>query len=89
MSALDVIFGYGLPMLVDAGTPEKQARSFLGGLRKAHGDDAVVNKLRECMRTVPLQPLQWLAAALPPKGRGKLMTDTSTQNYQHYDDHSF
>jgi hypothetical protein len=68
MSSGEIIFGYGLPMLTNAGTPEKQARSFLGGLRKAHGDDAVVDKLRECMRQKPLQPLEWLAAALPPKG---------------------
>ena len=64
----EIIFGYGLPMLTNAGTPEKQARSFLGGLRKHHGDAALVNKLRECARAKPLQPLEWLAAALPPAG---------------------
>jgi len=64
----EIIFGYGLPMLTNAGTAEKQARSFLGGLRKAHGDAVVIDKLRECMRAKPLQPLEWLAAALPPAG---------------------
>ena len=53
-------------MLVNAGTPDKQARSFLGGLRKAHGDDALIDKLRDCAKAKPLQPLEWLAAALPP-----------------------
>jgi uncharacterized protein YdaU (DUF1376 family) len=62
----EIIFGYGLPMLTNAGAAEKQARSFLGGLRKHHGDDALINKLRECAKAKPLQPLEWLAAALPP-----------------------
>ena len=64
----EIIFGYGVPMLTNAGTAEKQARSFLGGLRKHHGDVALINKLRECARAKPLQPLEWLAAALPPAG---------------------
>lgn len=64
----EIIFGYGVPLLTNAGTAEKQARSFLGGLRKSHGDAAVIDKLRECMRAKPLQPLEWLAAALPPDG---------------------
>lgn len=64
----EIIFGYGLPLLTNAGTPEKQARSFLGGLRKSHGDDALIDKLRDCLKERPLQPLEWLAAALPPKG---------------------
>lgn len=62
----EIIFGYGLSMLVNAGTPDKQARSFLGGLRKVHGDDALIDKLRDCAKAKPLQPLEWLAAALPP-----------------------
>jgi hypothetical protein len=64
----EIIFGYGLALLTNAGTVEKQARSFLGGLRKHHGDDALIDKLRECAKTKPLQPLEWLAAALPPGG---------------------
>lgn len=66
----EIIFGYGLPMLTTAGTPEKQARSFLGGLRKQHGDDALIDKLRVLFRERPLQPLEWLAAALPPPSSG-------------------
>lgn len=64
----EIIFGYGLALLTNAGTTEKQARSFLGGLRKHHGDAALINKLRDCARAKPLQPLEWLAAALPPIG---------------------
>lgn len=64
----EIIFGYGLSMLVNAGTPEKQARSFLGGLAKYHGEPELIDKLRECAKARPLQPLEWLAAALPPTG---------------------
>lgn len=68
MTPDEIIFTYGVPLLTNAGTAEKQARSFLGGLRKAHGDGALIDKLRECMRAKPLQPLEWLAKALPPDG---------------------
>jgi uncharacterized protein YdaU (DUF1376 family) len=68
MSSDEIIFGYGVPLLTNAGTADAAARSFLGGLRKAHGDEALVNTLRDCIRAKPLQPLQWLAAALPPAG---------------------
>lgn len=66
----EIIFGYGVPMLTATGSTDKHARSFLGGLRKQHGDAAVVDTLRECIKAKPLQPLEWLAAALPPKGSG-------------------
>lgn len=67
----EIIFGYGVPLLTAAGNTDKASRSFLGGLRKNHGDDAVVSALRECIKAKPLQPLEWLAAALPPSGNGK------------------
>jgi hypothetical protein len=70
LSPDEIIFGYGVPLLTNAGSSEKQARSFLGGLRKQHGDPALIDKLRDCLREKPLQPLEWLAAALPPKGAG-------------------
>jgi len=64
----DVIFGYGVPMLVDAGLPEKQARSFLGRLRKTAGDDAVViDALRKCYKEKPMQPVEFLGALISPK----------------------
>ncbi len=69
----EIIFGYGLALLVSAGTAEKQARSFLGGLRKHHGDSALIDKLRACAKAKPLQPLEWLAAALPPAGSAPLL----------------
>jgi len=66
----EIIFGYGVPLLTVAGSTDKHARSFLAMLRKDHGDAAVVDKLRECIKAKPLQPLEWLAKALPPKGNG-------------------
>lgn len=68
MTPDEIIFGYGLSLLTNAGTSEKQARSFLGGLRKAHGDGPLIDSLRDCAKAKPLQPLEWLAAALPPSG---------------------
>ena len=68
LSPDEIIFGYGLPLLTNAGTAEKQARTFLGGLRKVHGDEVLVNTLRDCIKAKPLQPLEWLAKALPPDG---------------------
>lgn len=65
----EIVFGYGVPLLVTAGTAEKHARSFLGKLLREHGPPAVVDALRDCIRAKPLQPLEWLAAALPPKGK--------------------
>lgn len=73
----EIIFGYGLALLTNAGTTEKQARSFLGGLEKAHGPDALIDKLRECAKAKPLQPLEWLAAALPPPKKGDRPADKS------------
>lgn len=74
MSPEEIIFGYGVPLLTNAGSADKHARSFLGGLRKAHGDDAVVATLRECIRAKPLQPMEWLAAAMLPDATGTTET---------------
>lgn len=60
----EIIFGYGVPLLVSAGTPEKQARSFLGMLRK-RSESGLIDALRGCIKAKPLQPMEWLAAALP------------------------
>jgi uncharacterized protein YdaU (DUF1376 family) len=68
LSPDEIIFGYGVPLLTNAGTAEKQARTFLGGLRKVHGDETLVNTLRDCIKAKPLQPLEWLAKVLPPDG---------------------
>jgi len=78
MSTNEIIFTYGVPLLTNAGVADKQARSFLGGLRKSHGDDALVDALRECLKAKPLQPLEWLAAVLPPKGSAPKLNKQET-----------
>lgn len=75
LSPDEIIFGYGVPLLTNSGTAEKNARSFLGSLRKAHGDEVVVNTLRDCIKAKPIQPLEWLAKALPPDGIKKNPAD--------------
>lgn len=77
----EIIFGYGVPLLTNAGTSEKQARSFLGGLRKQHGDSALIDRLRDCLKAKPLQPLEWLAAALPPNARGSPGRQPAAENF--------
>lgn len=67
----EIIFGFGLTLLMNAGTVEKHARSFLGGRVKEYEEGPVVDALRDCAKAKPLQPLEWLAAALPPKGTAK------------------
>jgi hypothetical protein len=67
----EIIFGYGLAMLVNAGTPEKHARSFLGGRASEYSDQELVDVLRDCAKAKTLQPLEWIAKAMPPKGGAK------------------
>lgn len=67
LSDRDRIFAYGVPMLVNAGTTDKAARSFLAGKCRDHGDAAVVQALRDCYREHPVEPLMWLAKRLPMK----------------------
>ena len=57
-----------MPLLVNGGSTEKNARSFLGKLRKLNGDTAVVDALRDCIRARTVDPTSWLAKALPPPG---------------------
>lgn len=67
----EIIFSYGVSLLVNAGSTDKQARSFLGGLRKGRDDADVVNALRACIKAKALQPMEYLAAALPPPAVGR------------------
>ncbi|UOF80823.1 hypothetical protein [Caudoviricetes sp.] len=66
------IFSYGIPLLTGAGIKESQARSFFGKLIKDNGDAAVVEALRECFRMKPIQPLEWLVAALNGSSRPQM-----------------
>lgn len=65
-SAVDTIFAVGLPMLLQANVPDRNARTFLGHLRKLAkgkgGDNAVVQALNRCAATQALDPVTFLQA---------------------------
>ncbi len=71
---VDVIFALGLPVLAAAQVPERQARSFLGLLRKEAkgrgGDPFVVAAIERCIREKPLQPLEFLRGCFKPPAPG-------------------
>jgi hypothetical protein len=78
----DAIFSFGLPLLTAAGINDRHARSFLGGRRKDYGDEAVIEKLRACAEEKPLQPLEWLAAALPPRKASDKHSGFASKDYR-------
>lgn len=62
--APDPIWGTGLQYLVSCGIPEKGARSFLGKMRQALGDDLLVAELLTKAQAQQVSdPLAWLRAA--------------------------
>lgn len=69
---VDTIFAVGLPMLLQAHVPERNARTFLGHLRKLAGkgqggDKAVVDALNRCVRQQALDPVTFLQACFTAK----------------------
>lgn len=66
----EAIFALGLPLLTQAGVAEKNARSFLGFLRKQAkgrgGDPAVVQALQRCADAKALQPVEFLQGCFKP-----------------------
>ncbi len=60
----EAIFALGLPLLIAASIPDKNARSFLGFLRKRAkgkgGDKAVVDAISRCAAERALQPVEFL-----------------------------
>lgn len=72
-SAVDQIFALGLPLLIAAGQPEKQARSMLGMFRKSHDDADIVRAIQQCVDDQAIEPVGYLqrvlrsGAARPPR----------------------
>lgn len=62
--AQEAIFALGVPMLMAAGVPEKNARSMLGRLRKYNPDHAVVAAIDRCAKANALQPVEFLQGCL-------------------------
>lgn len=64
LDSADVIFANGVALLTAAGVSDRNARSFLGSMRKQHGDRAVIDALNRVADEKPLQPVAWMQAAL-------------------------
>lgn len=63
-SAVDQIFALGLPLLIAAGQPEKQARSMLGMFRKGHDDADIVRAIQQCVDDQAIEPVGYLQRVL-------------------------
>lgn len=85
-SAVDTIFAVGIPLLTQHGVPERNARSFLGHLRKVAaknqgGDDAVVAALQRCIREQALVPVEFLQGCFKGgKAGGPAAVDTAARD---------
>ena len=72
-TAVEQIFALGLPLLIAAGQPEKQARSMLGMFRKSHQDEDIVRAIQQCVDDQAIEPVGYLqrvlrsGAARPPR----------------------
>lgn len=60
----EVVFASGVAMLTAAGITDKNARSFLAGQCKEHGEASVRAALDRCAKEQPIQPVPWLQATL-------------------------
>lgn len=60
----DAVFALGLPLLTTGGVEEKQARRFLGFLRKHNTDAEVIEALKRCAVERAVQPVAFLQACL-------------------------
>ena len=76
---VDTIFAVGLPMLQQAKVPERNARTFLGHLRKVAkhkgGDAAVVAALNACAKAQVVDPVTYLQACFAAKPNGSTQPD--------------
>jgi hypothetical protein len=68
---VDVIFAVGIPLLQQAGVADRNARSFLGHLRKqaakGGGDEAVVDALQRCVLANAVDPVTFLQGCFKSK----------------------
>ncbi len=69
----DPIFGHCLDFLMSKGAAQKGARSFLGLMRKEHGDAAVVQAIERAEREDITEPIPWIRKfleAMPKENAG-------------------
>lgn len=62
------VFSQGVEILTGSGESERNARGYLGKLRKDHGDEAVLHALQRVVATGASDPKAFLAGVLRPKG---------------------
>lgn len=67
LTSKEMLWSQGIPLLIAAGVPEKNARSMLGGLCRAHGDEAVARVVADCAAIAPIEPVSWMQSALKVK----------------------
>jgi len=60
----DPVWGDGILLLTGKGTPEAQARSYLGALVKTHGKDAVTGAISKAIIEDPAEPKAYLKGIL-------------------------
>jgi hypothetical protein len=61
---VEAVFTLGIPLLTAAGVPEKNARSFLGRLRRFNGDGVIVQAIDRCAKANAVQPVEFLQGCL-------------------------
>jgi len=59
-----VLFDDGVKLLTGTGTSERQARSLIGGWRKAHGDEATRTAIQAAYDHGALAPVEFIVASL-------------------------
>lgn len=64
LDQVEAVITLGLPLLLSAGVPERQARSFLGRLRKFNSDEAVLAAIDRCVKAVAASPVEFLQGCL-------------------------
>lgn len=79
--ATDPIFGPCLQFLTGKGCAEKGARSFLGLMRKQHGDAAVVEAVERAEREDISEPIAWLRSCLDANGRQPGRRAPTSENF--------
>ncbi|MFJ1302398.1 YdaU family protein [Pseudomonadota bacterium AL_CKDN230030165-1A_HGKHYDSX7] len=64
----DRIFALGLPLLLSANVPERQARAMLGSFRKHHDDAEILRAIQCCADTQAVEPVAYLQRLLRANG---------------------
>ena len=77
---IDPLWGTGLKFLIQKGTPEKQARKFLGMLCKDVGQMLAIALVAQAEALDAVDPISWLVKAAQTKKpvEGRLARDSRT-----------